>query len=221
MNARRYIRANLNESVRIRGTDRWGNPFEIRGQSLDFSRKGLGLLVNQDVVAAGTVVSIDLPNKLHSSAVVQWVRRDENLECVRLGVHLVDPKATWRFRLVASVLLAFALLGQVSYARGRTVVRPGDTSRCTVSLNQMKNVIESKLGKMVLISESEKAFIHLQHQQSGCDRYTHDFEKSGFFGDEKKRNATEEWHWHVYHSQDQAVRAAAVQGAEALLGGTR
>ncbi len=221
MNSRRNVRANLQETVRIRGTDRWGNPFEIQGQSLDFSRKGLGLLVEKDVVAPGTMVSVDLPKKLRSSAVVQWTRREGDVGPVRLGVRLVDPQATMRFRLVACCLLALALLSQVSFARGRTVVRSDDNSRCTVSLNHMKNVIENKLGKISPVSESEKAFVHLQHQQSSCEKYTHDFEKSGFFGDEKRRSAVEAWHWHTYHSQDEAVRAAAVQSAETTLGGTR
>jgi hypothetical protein len=221
MNSRRNVRAYLHEPVRIRGTDRWGNPFEIQGESLDFSRKGLGLSVDKDIVAPGSLVLVDLPKKLRSSAVVQWTRREGDVGPVRLGVRLVDPQATLRFRLAACCLLAVALLGQVSLAKGRTAARSNDNSRCTVSLSHMKNMIENKLGKFSLVSDSEKAFIHLQHQQMSCDKYSHDFEKSGFFGDEKKRSAVEAWHWHIYHSQDEAVRGSAVQGAEATLGGTR
>ncbi len=220
MNGRRNVRANLRESVRLRGTDRWGNPFEIDGKSLDFSRKGLGLSIDKDIVAPGTVVSVDLPNKLKSSAVVQWIRRNGEEGQVRLGVLLTQPQTTLRFRLVAFGLLAIALLSQISFARNRNFTRSTGESRCTVSLNHLKSTIENNVGRFAVISENEKAFIHLQHQQMSCEQYTRDFEKSGFFGDERKRSAAEQWHWMIYHAKDDAVRAGAIQNAEATLQGT-
>jgi hypothetical protein len=220
MQGRQNVRAGLSEIVRLRGTDRWGNPFEMDGRSLDFSRKGLGLVVQKDIVAQGTVVSVDLPNKLKSQAVVQWTRGENGNGSVRLGVRLINPKATWSFRLVATFLLGVALLSQVSFARERSYTRSASAPRCTVSMVQMKNMIQSTIGSAVQISDNEKAFVHLQHQQMSCEKYTKDFEKSGFFGDDKKRSAVEHWHWQTYHAQDEAVRSNAIQSAEAALHGT-
>jgi hypothetical protein len=217
MDLRRNMRASLHMQVTLQGLDREGLPFEVKGETVDFSRKGLGLILERDVVAADSVVSVSVPGSLQSGAVVQWTRPD----CVpgrsRVGLRLVNPKASFAFRLAASLLLCVALLGQVSQARSRKSLRAAPAGSCVMSLADMKYVIENTLSQYGFVSETDKAFVHVLHQHMTCEQYTKTYEKSNFYPDMKTRNAIANWHWTVYHGKDEAVRAEAVRSADALL----
>ena len=208
---RRNVRAGLSAPVIIQGTDRLGRPFQVQGESIDFSRKGLGLLVPQDVVGRGSVLTVSVPKRFHGKAVVQWTERDTKTGQVRIGCCLMNPIASLSFRIAASSLLFVAFVGQVSFARS------GDAqanNSCRISLVRMKNAMESRLGEWTLVSDAEKAFIHSQHQQMSCAEYTRWYEKAKIHRDESKRAALSRWHWNQYHSKDEAIRTAAVSSLE-------
>jgi hypothetical protein len=217
MNLRRNIRANLRKHLELQGKDRWGNSFEVQGESVDFSRRGLGLLLDRDIVAPGSVVRVRIPNKLQSNASVQWVQPDAATGKVRLGVRLIDPNVSIAFRLAASILLCLAVLGQMSFARSRMLTHATTRSSCTMSLSQMKDVLEKTLGKYAMVADSDKAFVHLQHQHMTCEEFTRLYEKSDFYPNPKTRAAIANWHWNTYHSKASEIRSAAIQSVEASL----
>ncbi len=208
---RRNVRAGLSAPVIIQGTDRLGRLFQVQGESIDFSRKGLGLLVPQDMVGRGSVLTVNVPKRFHGKAVVQWTQRDADTGKVRIGCCLMNPKASLSFRICASCLLLVAFLGQVSFARSRDA--QGNHS-CTMSLARMKNAMESRLGEWTQVSDAEKAFIHSQHQHMSCAEYTRWYEKAKIHRDESKRAALSRWHWNQYHSKDETVRNAAVSNLD-------
>jgi hypothetical protein len=206
MNRRRNVRADLHAGVSLQGTDRWGRPFDIAGESVDFSRKGLGLVLPHDVVAPGSAVTINLANKLRSNAVVQWSRKDPVSGQNRVGVRLINPIICRGLRIAASILLIFAAMNQLSVARSRNYMRARQSGFCVVSLAQMKSVIEKTLGKHAALTESEKVFVHIQHQHMSCEDYTRLYEASDFFSDLRTRDSLANWHWNVYHAKEAAVR---------------
>ena len=208
---RRNVRASLSAPVIIQGTDRLGRPFQFQGESTDFSRKGLGLLVPQDVVGRGSVLTINVPKRFHGKAVVQWVRLDAETGKVQVGCCLMNPRVSFPFRTAASLLLCVAFLGELSFARSRDAQA---NNSCTMSLTRMKNSMESRLGEWTLVSNTDKAFIHSQHQQMSCQEYTRWYEKAKIHRDESKRAALSRWHWNQYHSKDETIRAAAVSSLE-------
>ena len=217
MDLRRNIRVNLQAEMTLKGTDRWGRPFTARGMSVDFSRGGLGLVLDEDIVAPGSVITVGIPKRFQSNALVLWVRADSDGK-FRLGARLIDPKASVVVRVAASVLLCLAVLGQFSFARSRTFTRTTTTSGCTMSLSQMKDLLQKALSQYAVVSDSDKAFVHVQHQNMTCEEYTRIYEKSDFYADPKHRAALANWHRNVYHAKDSAVRAAAVQSIQSLLG---
>jgi hypothetical protein len=206
------IRASLNATVVIQGTDRSGKSFKIQGEGVDFSRKGLGLLIPENVVTPGSVVSITVPKKLRTDAIVQWTRQDAETGKVRVGVCMINPQVRTGLRIVASILLCVALLGQISFARSRG---PQANKSCNMGLAQMKNILESKLGPWIPATENEKVFLHTQHQRMSCKEYTREYEKSNFYADKNKRDAVSRFHWNEYHSKDSAARASVVSGLDA------
>lgn len=220
MNLRNNVRANLHVRVTLQGTDRLGMPFQVSGESVDFSRKGLGIVLDQDIIAPGSIISVSSAGKFRSDAAVQWVAPDSETGQTRLGLRLLEPKANIIFKTAAAVLLSLAVLGQVSFARSRAFSRRATASQsCVVSLEQMKIRLDKALNNYMHLTGSEKAFIHVQHQHMGCDEYTRQFEISGFFRDAKKREAMASWHWKYYHSNDPGTRIEAVMQSETALGG--
>lgn len=209
------VRANLHTRIALQGQDRWGRPFAAQGESTDFSRKGLGLVLDSDIVAPGAVVSVSGPRRFRSNAVVQWVRPDPSTGQTRVGLRLIDPKTGIALKIAASALLCFALLGQLSFSRSRFFARAVPTRSCTMSLAEMKSTVEMALAQYAFVSESDKAFVHVQHQHMTCEQYTETYERSGFTADPKLRAAIAHWHWAVYHAHDESVRAAAIREAEA------
>jgi hypothetical protein len=185
---------------------------------VDFSRRGVGLFLESEAVSAGSVIDVEIAGKFRSGAVVQWVAPGRLPGQTRLGARLINPQASPGLRLAACLLLALAVLTQFSLARGRANARAGS---CTVSLERMKSVLEGSLKAMVLLTDSDKAFVHLQHQHMDCEEYTRLFEKSDFYRDARKREALAVWHRDVYHSRDAAVRDAALQDLEPALGGAQ
>jgi len=217
MDLRRNVRASLHMKVALQGLDRWGRPFSTHGESVDFSRRGLGLVLDSDLVAPGSVISVCVPGKFRSNAAVQWVRPDPATGQIRVGLRLLDPKTSVAFRIAASVLLCLALLGQLSFARSHGFARAAPTRSCTMSLADMKAILEKTLSQYAFVSDTDKAFIHVQHQHMSCERYTQIYEKSDFYANPKTRAAIANWHWMVYHAKDDAVRAGAIQSAESSL----
>ena len=209
---RRNIRASLNAAVVVQGTDLFGKSFQIQGESVDFSRKGLGLLISENVVVPGSVVAISVPKKLRTDAVVEWTRHDAETGKIRIGVRMINPQVRTGLRIVASFLLCVALLGQISFARSRG---PQSNKSCNMGLAQMKSILESKLGPLTRATESEKVFLHTQHQRMSCKEYTRQYEKSNFYADKNNRDAVARFHMNEYHSKDEAARAAVVSGLDA------
>jgi len=217
--SRRNVRAALNTQVIIQGADRSGKSFQITGESVDFSRRGIGLVVPQDLVAPGTVVSLSMPDRFRANAVVQWVRKDESTGQVRLGARMLDTKVSVGLRIAASFLLCLALLGQISFARSRGAAGQAN-SACTMSLARMKSVLESRLGQQVEVTDAEKTFVHLQHERISCAEYTKAYEKSNFHADKTKRSAVARWHWNQYHADDATIRDAAIESAQSIQAGS-
>ncbi len=218
LDLRRNVRTSLNAPVIIQGTDRSGKSFQIQGESVDFSRRGLGLMIPEDLVAPGTMVSVTVPSKFSSNGVVQWSQNENSTGRVRLGVRMLEFKASVGVRIAASFLLCLALLGQISFARSRGAAGYQANTACTMSMARMKSVLESTLGQWAVVKDSEKAFVHVQHQQLSCQQYTKAYEKSKFYAEKSKRAAVSRWHWNQYHSKDAGTRAAAIESAEATLG---
>jgi hypothetical protein len=217
MNLRRNIRASLHLQVTLQGLDRWARPFEIQGKSVDFSWKGLGLVLDRDILAPGSVVSVSVPKRFHSNAVVQWSRPGHSTGQICVGLRLIDPKTSLAFRIAASILLCIALVGQMSLARSRSYTRTAPARSCTMGLAEMKGMLEKTLSRYAVVSDTDKAFSHVLHQHMTCEQYTQAYEKSAFYSDPRTRAAVANWHWTIYHAQDEAVRAAAIQSAEAGL----
>jgi len=209
---RRNVRASLNSTVVLQGTDRAGKSFQIQGESVDFSRKGLGLMISENVVAPGSIVAITVPKKLRTDAVVEWTRQDAETGKIRIGVRMLNPQVRAGLRIAASFLLCVALLGQVSFARSRG---PQANKSCTMGLAQMKNILESKPGPWTRTTENGKVFLHTQHQRMSCKEYTRQYEKSNFYADKNKRDAVSRFHWNEYHSKDESARDSVVSGLDA------
>jgi hypothetical protein len=124
-------------------------------------------------------------------------------------------RASIGMRLVASLLLCLAAIGQAGYSRSPFPRRtPQEAHSCTVSLDRMKSVIEKALSGYVLVNKGDKAFLHLQHQRLGCREYTTLAENATFYPDPNIRAALVNWHWSVYHSKDDGVREAAIHEIE-------
>jgi hypothetical protein len=217
MDSRRHIRAKLRALVSLRGTDRRGMPFEIQGRTVDFSRRGVGLVIDADVIAPGAFVFVDVPKRFNCRAVVQWTRLEPGGQ-VRIGLRLLHYQAGIGLRVAASALLCVALAGQIGMGRSRAANRgrQAGSSSCTVSLERMKGMVGSALIGVAYVSDSDKAFLHIQHERLGCEEYTRIFEKSDFF-DPKIRAALAQWHWSVYHGKDGKARAAEMQRIDAIL----
>jgi hypothetical protein len=217
MNSRRNIRATLQTRVSLQGKDLSGKPFQIQGESIDFSRRGIGVVLKQDLISPGSVVSISVPKRFEGKASVQWSSTDAN-GTTRVGLRLLKFRASIGLRIVASLLLCLAAIGQAGYSRSRFPRRTQQaTYSCTVSLDRMKSVLEKALNGYVIINKGDKAFLHIQHQRLGCLEYTNLVENAKFYPDQKTRTALVHWHWTVYHSKDAGVREAAIHEIEAGL----
>jgi hypothetical protein len=216
MDSRRNLRAVLRTRVNVQGTDRWGKPFHLEGESVDFSRRGIGLCVKEDLVSPGAVVSVSIPDRFQGRAEVRWSRPADDGK-VRIGLNLLHCKSSVGLRIAACFLLCLAFFGQIGFGRNRSPRHYKPAYSCTMSLARMKAVLESVLGGYAAATESDKTFLHVQHERLGCDEYTRLYEQSDFTRNEKTRAAIARWHWEVYHSNQEKVRAAAVHEAEGLL----
>jgi hypothetical protein len=124
-NLRRNVRAQLNVPVVLSGTDREGKPFKVTGQSRDFSRTGLAVVLEQNVLATGSVVTITNDGRFQGIATVQWLRPDAETGFIKAGLRLVQSKTSLGLKIAAGLLLFFAFLSQVSFGQSRDVVRAG------------------------------------------------------------------------------------------------
>jgi len=200
---RSNVRTSLRTDARLTGTDERGNTFDIRCESTDFSRKGMGFILDRVIVARGASIALELPGCLKSKAKVQWVRFDPSLNRVRMGVRLDRPRASIRFRVAACILLFMAVLSQVSYPRARwSFLQPSPGKTCHVGAQQMKSVIDVALAQRGMITDAEKSFVRLQHEHLSCEEYTRLFERTNYYKSPGKREALTKWHWETYHSHE-------------------
>jgi hypothetical protein len=220
MDSRRNVRAGLRTHVTVQGTDRDGKPFQLDGESVDFSRKGIGVYIAENLVSPGSVVSVSIPRRFEGRAEVRWSCPSEQGK-VRVGLSLLSFQASMGLRVVACFLLCVAMVCQIGYSRSRASRRGQAAYACTMSLSRMKAVLENAFSGFTIVSESDKAFLHVQHARLGCEEYTRFYEQSGFTRNEKTRAAIARWHWEVYHSSDDSVRADAIHEAEGLLQAVR
>ncbi len=185
----------------MRGTDRRGNAFDVSCESVDYSQKGLGLVVDQDLFSPGALVSVELPRRLAADAVVQWVGFDSCHNKARLGVRLVHARTSLQFKIAGCTLLLLAALSQVAAGKSRWgFFQPSSQARCRVGAQQMKTIIDSALAQPALITDAEKSFVRTQHEQLSCGDYTRLFEQTNYYKSPGKREAVMKWHWEVYHS---------------------
>ena len=127
-NLRKTVRAKLNVPVVLTGTDREGRPFRITGESRDFSRKGLGVVLERDVLTQGSVVTVSNDGTFRGIAAVQWIGRDRDTGRIQVGLRLLEAKASAGLRIAASFLLFFAFLSQVSFGQSRGLRRAAPTA---------------------------------------------------------------------------------------------
>ena len=155
--------------------------------------------------------------KTHWKGIPMNLRRKSGANLHKhMGFRGDDPRSL-AFRFASSMLLCMVVLGQMGFARSPLLGHPAHRSRCTMGLSEMKEILERTLGKYAVVSESDKAFVHLQHQHMSCKEYTRQYEKSDFFSDPRIRAAIANWHWNTYHSEESAARSAAIESVEASL----
>lgn len=220
LEGRSNVRANLRTGACLRGTDKWGKPFDIQCESTDYSRKGMGLILDRVTLARGAVVSIEFPKRLKASAVVQWVQFDSALNRERVGVRLVNPRTSLSFKIAACILISMAVLSEAAAAKPRwSFVQPSSAVRCNVGAQEMRKVIDIALAQPGMITEAEKAFVREQHERRSCEDYTRLFEETNYYKSAGKREAMTKWHWETYHSHNEDGRGTAAQGAEASQSG--
>jgi len=219
---RSNVRAGITCEARIRGTDGRGQAFDIRCESVDYSRDGLGLLVDAAVVSTGAVVSVELPRRLSADAVVQWVGFDVSRKKARLGMRLIEPRTSFPFRVAGCTLILLAALSQAAAGKSRWgFLHPSPPARCKVGTQQMKMVIDTALAQPEMITDEEKAFVRTQHEQLSCDDYTRLFEQTSYYRSPGKREAMMKWHWEFFHSHVDDGHEAAAPGSETTLSGGR
>jgi hypothetical protein len=222
MEKRRNVRAGLTANASFRGTDRWGKPFEVSCQSLDFSRRGLGLVLPRDIVAHGALVFVELPGRLRANAIVQWVRCDNANGRVRMGVRLVDARTSLRFRIAACILLSVAFLSQFTFSMPRWMMpQPASKGNCNLGADQMRSVIDEALSRPNMITDMEKEFARMQHEQLSCEDYTRLFEQSTYYKSPGKREAMAKWHRETFHSRDVHARTTIGSNADATSDGSQ
>jgi hypothetical protein len=130
---RKNVRAKLNFSIVLTGSDRDGKPFEVRGRTLDFSRTGLGAVVsNGTPLAKGAILSISDSGQFRGTAEVQWIRPDPDGKSTRVGLRLIQSKTAIGLKIAASFLLFFAFLSQATFARSGSPA----TLRAPVAVSQ-------------------------------------------------------------------------------------
>ena len=202
---RSNVRAGLTGEARVRGTDRRGRSFYVGGQSVDYSRNGLGLIVNRNVVSPGAVVSVELPGRLSGRAIVQWIAVDAGGKKARIGIRLINPWFSLRFRIFSFVLILMAALSQGAAGKTRLgFIQPSSPARCKVGAQQMMKVIDAVLAQPQMITDAEKEFVRVQHGQLSCHDYTRLFEQSNYYKSPGKREAMMKWHWEVYNSHGES-----------------
>ncbi len=78
----------------------------------------------------------------------------------------------------------------------------------------MRMVIDSAIAQREMITDAEKAFVRVQHEQHSCNEYTRLFEQTNYYRSPGKREAMTKWHWEVYHSHTENSWEAAAPVSE-------
>jgi hypothetical protein len=86
---RREARYEIDLSVKVSGTDRYGKPFVQQARTLDASSSG-ARLNGIDCVGEGEIIAIQHGNQKSSFQVV-WVGRDHTPTTRQIGVHCLEP----------------------------------------------------------------------------------------------------------------------------------
>jgi hypothetical protein len=137
-NIRNNVRAKLHLPVLLTGADREGRPFRIAGESSDFSRKGLGVILDQDALTPGLLVTVSSGGRFRANATVQWIGRDRDTGRIHVGLRVVEAKTSIGLKIAASLLLSFAYLSQGSFGQSRQFTRaaPPQTSASQTQQSQ-------------------------------------------------------------------------------------
>jgi hypothetical protein len=157
VNQRRTVRANIRAEVTVKGSDITGKPFLAKGMTFDFSRRGMGITMAEPLVSPGAVIHISLANQFQSNAVVQWVRREG--DGYKVGVRIIERRTAFGLQVTAALILMFAFLGQISFARDRGGYKQPNKP-CTIGMQQMQKVLEAKLkdrGGLAAIQQAAAA----------------------------------------------------------------
>ena len=64
----------------------------------------------------------------------------------------------------------------------------------------MRTIIDVALSMPNMITDSDKEFVRMQHDQLSCHEYTRLFEQSTYYKSPGKREALAKWHWESFHS---------------------
>jgi hypothetical protein len=79
---------------------------------------------------------------------------------------------------------------------------------------RMRNVIDVAFAKPNMITDGEKEFVRMRHDQFSCEEYTRVFENSSYYKSPGKREAMARWHWETFHSRVAHSPAAISESAE-------
>ena len=142
---RKNVRAKLHLPVVLTGTSREGKPFRIAGESSDFSRAGLGVILEQDVLTQGLLVTVSSGGRFRANATVQWIGRGRDTDRIHVGLRVVEAKASIGLRIAASLLLSFAYLSQASFGQSRQFTRT-EPPQTTVSQTQQTEHVPYLVG---------------------------------------------------------------------------
>jgi hypothetical protein len=139
-----------------------------------------------------------------------------------MGVCLVDSRTSLRFRIAACILLSVAILSQIAFSKPRWMnPQPATRGNCNLGPGQMESVIDEALSRPNMITDSEKEFVRMQHQQLSCEDYTRLFEQSTYYKSPGKREAMAKWHWETFHSRDVHARTTIGSNADTTSDGSQ
>lgn len=130
----------MHVQVMLSGVDQEGKEFQTTGRSMDISRTGCGIVLDQEIASLGSMVSISSARKFQSKATVQWTRHDSQTGQMRVGLRFVEPKMNLGFKIAASLLLSWAFLAQATFARPHT---PSQTAAGRSEVPRQEQVVSS------------------------------------------------------------------------------
>ncbi len=123
--------------------------------------------------------------------------------------------ASLGIRIASCFLISVAVLSHGAVGKNRSgLTQPPAPARCKLGAQQMRMVIDSAMAQREMITDAEKAFVRVQHEQLSCNEYTRLFERTNYYRSSGKREAMTKWHWEVYHSHTENSWEAAAPVSE-------